>query len=264
MCGKGSSGSSLGDASAAANAVIGAVDQRLPVRALEFVSSTVAAGGKVLFVGTKRQAQDQIADAAKRSAQYYINSRWLGGTLTNWKTITGSIKRLRTIEETLAGRTEGLTKKEILEVTRDHDKLERSLGGIKDMNGLPDVMFVIDSSKEAIAVEEARKLGIQVVAVVDTNCDPDKVDYVIPGNDDALRAIRLFTNKIADAVVEGRQLATEQDFSAEKLVTDESAPVEDMSQYAQYVDPKFSEQLMSESMPEEDLPPAIKKAMDQD
>ena len=128
------------------------------------------------------------------------------------------------------------------------------MAGIKDMNGLPDLLFVIDSNKEAIAVEEARKLGIPVVAVVDTNCDPDKVDYVIPGNDDALRAIRLFTNKISDAVVEGRQLASEQDFAAEKLVEGDETPVEEIPEYAQYIDPKYAEQLMSESMPDEDLP----------
>src|SRR5437764_2993764 len=148
---------------------------------------------------------------------------------------------------------EGRAKKEVIRLERERKHLNQNLSGIKDMNGLPDLLFVIDSNKEAIAVEEARKLGIPVVAVVDTNCDPSKVDYVIPGNDDALRAIRLFTTKIADAVVEGRQLASEQDFTAEKIITDET-PVEDIPEYAQFIDPKFSEQLMSESMPDEDLP----------
>jgi small subunit ribosomal protein S2 len=151
------------------------------------------------------------------------------------------------------GNWDGRAKKEVVRMERDRKHLNQNLAGIKDMNGLPDVLFVVDSNKEAIAVEEARKLGIAVVAVVDTNCDPDKVDYVIPGNDDALRAIRLFTNKIADAVVEGRQLATEQDFAAEKIISDET-PVEEIPEYAQYVDPKYAEQLMKESLAEDDLP----------
>jgi small subunit ribosomal protein S2 len=148
---------------------------------------------------------------------------------------------------------DGRAKKEVVRLERERKHLNQNLAGIKDMNGLPDILFVVDSNKEAIAVEEARRLGIAVVAVVDTNCDPDKVDYVIPGNDDALRAIRLFTNKIADAVVEGRQLATEQDFAAEKIISDET-PVEEIPEYAQYVDPKYAEQLMSESLADEDLP----------
>jgi small subunit ribosomal protein S2 len=153
------------------------------------------------------------------------------------------------------GDWQGRAKKEIIRLERERKHLNQNLAGIKDMNGLPDLLFVIDSNKEAIAVEEARKLGIAVVAVVDTNCDPDKVDYVIPGNDDALRAIRLFTNKIADAVVEGRQLATEQDFAPEKIITaGDETPVEEIPEYGQYADPKFNEQLMSESLSEEDLP----------
>ena len=229
--------------------------------AMRFVGEKAAEGKTILFVGTKRQAQEAIAEEATRCQQFYVNQRWLGGLLTNMSTVQRSIKRLKELDAMAEeGSWDGRAKKEIIRLERERKQLNQNLAGIKDMNGLPDVMFVIDSSKEAIAVEEARKLGIQVVAVVDTNCDPDKVDYVIPGNDDALRAIRLFTNKIADAVVEGRQLATEQDFSAEKLVTDESAPVEDMSQYAQYVDPKFSEQLMSESMATEDIP-APRKAV---
>jgi small subunit ribosomal protein S2 len=169
-------------------------------------------------------------------------------------TVQKSIKRLKELDAMAAeGNWDGRAKKEVVRMERDRKHLNQNLAGIKDMNGLPDVLFVVDSNKEAIAVEEARKLGIAVVAVVDTNCDPDKVDYVIPGNDDALRAIRLFTNKVADAVIEGRQLATEQDFAAEKIISDET-PVEEIPEYAQYVDPKYAEQLMKESLAEDDLP----------
>ncbi|MGH9558587.1 MAG: 30S ribosomal protein S2 [Bryobacteraceae bacterium] len=222
--------------------------------AMRFVGEMAAQGKTVLFVGTKRQAQEAVAEEATRCQQFYVNQRWLGGLLTNMTTVQRSIKRLKELEAMAAeGNWDGRAKKEIVRLERERKHLTQNLAGIKDMNGLPDLLFVIDSNKEAIAVEEARKLGIPVVAVVDTNCDPDKVDYVIPGNDDALRAIRLFTNKVADAVVEGRQLATEQDFAPEKLVSEEVA-VEDIPEYAQYVDPKYSEQLMSESMPDEDLP----------
>jgi small subunit ribosomal protein S2 len=173
-------------------------------------------------------------------------------------TVQKSIKRLKELDAMAAeGNWEGRAKKEIVRLERERKHLNQNLAGIKDMNGLPDLLFVVDSNKEAIAVEEARKLGIAVVAVVDTNCDPDKVDYVIPGNDDALRAIRLFTNKIGDAVVEGRQLATEHDFGAEKPAESaggEEVPVEEMPEYSEYVDPKYAAQLMSESMPDEDLP----------
>jgi len=215
----------------------------------------MAAQGKtVLFVGTKRQAQEAVAEEATRAGQYYVNQRWLGGLLTNLVTVQKSIKRLKELDAMAAeGNWEGRAKKEIIRLERERKHLNQNLAGIKDMNGLPDLLFVIDSNKEAIAVEEARKLGIPVVAVVDTNCDPEKVDYVIPGNDDALRAIRLFTTKIADAVVEGRQLASEQDFTAEKIISDDT-PVEEIADFQQYVDPKFNEQLMSESMPDEDLP----------
>jgi small subunit ribosomal protein S2 len=222
--------------------------------AMRYVGEMAASGKTVLFVGTKRQAQEAIAEEATRCSQFYVNQRWLGGLLTNMMTVQKSIKRLKELDAMAAeGNWDGRAKKEIIRLERERKHLNQNLAGIKDMNGLPDMLFVIDSSKEAIAVEEARKLGIAVVAVVDTNCDPDKVDYVIPGNDDALRAIRLFTTKIADAVVEGRQLATEQDFATEKIVTDET-PVEEIPEYAQYVDPKYAEQLMSESMPDEDLP----------
>jgi small subunit ribosomal protein S2 len=173
-------------------------------RALQAVSDTVAKGGRILFVGTKRQAQDAIADAAKRSAQYYVNSRWLGGTLTNWKTISGSIKRLRKLDEMLSsGEAGAYTKKERLTLTREKDKLEKALGGIKDMGGLPDLLFVIDTNKEANAIKEARRLGIPVIAIIDSNSDPDTVDYPIPGNDDAARALELYTSLIAKAAIDG-------------------------------------------------------------
>jgi small subunit ribosomal protein S2 len=171
--------------------------------ALVAVSDIVARGGRVLFVATKRQASDVIADAAKRSAQYYVNHRWLGGMLTNWKTITNSIKRLRQLDELLAGQVHGFTKKELLQLTRERDKLEQALGGIRDMGGLPDMMFIIDTNKESIAVAEAKKLGIPVIAVVDSNSDPDQIDFVIPGNDDAGRAITLYCDLVARAAIDG-------------------------------------------------------------
>ncbi len=173
-------------------------------RALQAVSDVVAKGGRVLFVGTKRQAQDAIADAAKRSAQYFVNSRWLGGTLTNWKTISGSIKRLRHLDEVLNS-AEGAqyTKKERLTLQRERDKLDRSLGGIRDMGGLPDLIFVIDTNKEDIAIAEALRLNIPVAAIVDTNCDPKGITYLVPGNDDAGRAISLYCDLIARAVIDG-------------------------------------------------------------
>jgi small subunit ribosomal protein S2 len=172
-------------------------------QALKVISDTVAKGGRVLFVGTKRQAQDQIADAAKRSAQYYINSRWLGGTLTNWKTISGSIQRLRKIDEQLSVGAAGVTKKERLLLTRERDKLEKALGGIKDMGGTPDLIFVIDTNKEQLAIKEANRLKIPVVAILDTNCDPAGVTFQIPGNDDAGRAIALYCDLIARAAIDG-------------------------------------------------------------
>ena len=173
-------------------------------RALQAVSDTVAKGGRILFVGTKRQAQDAVADAAKRSAQYYVNSRWLGGTLTNWKTISGSIKRLRHLDDVLAGGdASSYTKKERLTLQRERDKLDRSLGGIKDMGGLPDLIFVIDTNKEDIAIQEAQRLNIPVAAIVDTNSDPKGITYVVPGNDDAGRAIALYCDLIARAAIDG-------------------------------------------------------------
>jgi len=172
-------------------------------RALQAVSDTVAGGGRVLFVGTKRQAAEPIMNAAKRSAQYYVNARWLGGMLTNWKTISRSIQRLRDVEATLTGEVHGLTKKERLTLTREKDKLEKALGGIKDMGGVPDLIFVIDTNKEKIAIEEANRLGIPVAAIVDSNCDPDHITYVVPGNDDAGRALALYSDLIARAAIDG-------------------------------------------------------------
>ena len=173
-------------------------------QALVTMRDTVAGGGRVLFVGTKRQATEPVAAAAKRCAQYYVNHRWLGGTLTNWQTISHSIKRLRTIEETLnSAHSSGLTKKELLQIMRERDKLERSLGGIKDMGGLPSMLFVIDTNKESIAIAEARKLGIPVAAILDSNSSPDGIGFPIPGNDDASRAIALYCDLAARAVIDG-------------------------------------------------------------
>ena len=172
-------------------------------QALKAVSDTVARGGRVLFVGTKRQAQEQIADAAKRSAQYYINSRWLGGMLTNWKTISGSIQRLRKLDDQLGAGASGLTKKERLMLSREREKLEKALGGIKDMGGVPDLIFVIDTNKEQLAIKEAARLHIPVAAILDTNCDPDGITYPIPGNDDAGRAIALYCDLVARAALDG-------------------------------------------------------------
>ncbi|MGB3553364.1 MAG: 30S ribosomal protein S2 [Jannaschia sp.] len=172
-------------------------------QALQVVRETVARGGRILFVGTKRQAQKPIADAAERCAQYYMNHRWLGGTLTNWKTVSNSINRLKQIDESMEQGFEGLTKKERLGMERDQGKLQASLGGIREMGGLPDLLFVIDVNKEDLAIAEAKKLGIPVVAIVDTNCSPDGVDYIIPGNDDAARAIGLYCDLVARAALDG-------------------------------------------------------------
>ncbi len=183
------------------------LEQTVPLlhQALNTVQEVVAGGGRVLFVGTKRQASEKITEAAKKCGQYYVNHRWLGGMLTNWKTISNSIKRLRSVEEQLAEENTGLTKKEVLNLTRERDKLERALGGIKEMGGLPDVLFVIDTNKEHIAVSEARNLGIPVVAVLDSNSDPVGIDHPIPGNDDAIRAIGLYCDLMVDAVLGGIQ-----------------------------------------------------------
>ena len=199
------------------------LSQTVPLfaRALEFVNSTVAAGGNV---GTKRQAQEPIAEAARRANQHFVNHRWLGGMLTNWKTISQSIKRLKTLEEQLSGDTHGLTKKEVLQLTRERDKLELSLGGIRDMGGLPDVMFVIDANKEELAIKEANTLGIPVVAVLDSNVSPDGIAFPVPANDDASRAIRLYCEAIAIAATRGNQ-DRQASFGVD-LGAQEVAPVE--------------------------------------
>jgi small subunit ribosomal protein S2 len=202
------------------------LQQTVPMldRALRAVRDVTASGGRVLFVGTKRAAADYVADAAKRCGQYYVNHRWLGGMLTNWKTITGSIKRLRQIEDMLAGDTQGLTKKEVLDITRDKEKLDRALGGIKEMGGLPDILFIIDTNKEKLAVEEANKLGIPVIAVLDSNSDPAGVTFPIPGNDDAIRAITMYCDLVAGAVLDGisaEMMASGRDMgAAEELPTE--------------------------------------------
>ena len=195
------------------------LSQTVPLfaRALEFISATVQNGGKVLFVGTKRQAQEPIAQAARASGQHYVNHRWLGGMLTNWKTISGSIKRFKALEEQLSGDTAGLTKKEVLQLTRERDKLELSLGGIRDMGGIPDVMFVIDANKEELAIKEANVLGIPVVAILDSNVSPHGIAFPIPANDDASRAIRLYCDAVAAAATRGgrdAQIASGVDLGA--------------------------------------------------
>jgi len=196
-------------------------------QALKVVSDTVAKGGRVLFVGTKRQAAEEIAEAAKRSAQYFVNSRWLGGTLTNWKTISGSIARLRKLDEQLGEGAKGLTKKERLMMSRERDKLEKALGGIKDMGGVPDLVFVIDTNKEALAIKEANRLKIPVVAILDTNCDPDGIAHPVPGNDDASRAIQLYCDLIARAAIDGisrSQGAAGVDVGAAEAPIEEALP----------------------------------------
>ena len=186
------------------------LSQSVPLfaRALDFIANAVSAGGKVLFVGTKRQAQEPIAEAARASGQHFVNHRWLGGMLTNWKTISNSIRRMKTLEEQLGGDTAGFTKKEVLQMTREHIKLELSLGGIRDMGCIPDVMFVIDANKEELAIKEANVLGIPVVAILDSNVDPSNIAFPVPGNDDAARAIRLYCESVAAAATKGGQDAS--------------------------------------------------------
>jgi small subunit ribosomal protein S2 len=193
--------------------------------ALNVVRETVAKGGTILFVGTKRQAQKPIAEAAEKCAQYYMNYRWLGGTLTNWQTVSQSIKRLKDIDEKLAGGAEGLTKKERLGMERDQAKLQASLGGIREMGGRPDLLFVIDVNKEDLAILEAKKLGIPVVGIVDSNCSPDGVDYVIPGNDDAARAIALYCDLVSRAALDG--MSAQLGAAGVDLGALEEAPVEE-------------------------------------
>lgn len=203
------------------------LSQTMPLfhQALVAVRDVAAKGGRVLFVGTKRQAAGPVAEAATRCAQYYMNNRWLGGTLTNWRTVSGSIARLRELEGILENGGEGRVKKELLTLQREKDKLELSLGGIKDMGSIPDIMFVIDTNKEAIAIQEARKLNIPIIAILDTNSDPDGITYPVPGNDDAARAIQTYCDLIADAVLDG--LAAGASASGIDLGASE-APVEPM------------------------------------
>lgn len=204
------------------------LSQSLPMlyQALQAVSDVVSRGGRVLFVGTKRQAQEPIAEAATKCGQFYVNRRWLGGTLTNWKTVSNSISRLKKLEEMLAGEAQGFTKKERLDLTRERDKLDSSLGGIKNMGGVPELLFVIDTNKEDIAIKEARRLGIPVVAILDSNCDPDGIDFPIPGNDDAGRAIALYCELVARAVIDGiarSQSAAGMDLGASEAPAGEEA-----------------------------------------
>ncbi len=195
---------------------------KLFARAYKFLLDTVAGGESVLFVGTKKQAQEVIQEEAKRGGMYHVTNRWLGGTLTNFKTVKGSIERLRSIEKMAEdGTLERLSKKEVLTLERERIKLEKTLGGIKAMGGLPGAIFVIDPKKEHIAIEEARRLEIPIVGITDTNCDPDLVDYVIPGNDDAIRSIRLFTSKVADACIEGARLGRDRAVSRRDRVDDD-------------------------------------------
>ncbi|MEL6476641.1 MAG: 30S ribosomal protein S2 [Pseudomonadota bacterium] len=193
--------------------------------ALNAMREVVAKGGRILFVGTKRQAAQPLADAAQRSAQYFMNHRWLGGTLTNWKTVSNSINRLKTLDEQLSGDGSGYTKKELLNLERERNKLTLSLGGIREMGGVPDMLFVIDTNKEALAIAEAKKLGIPVVAILDSNCDPAGVDYPIPGNDDAARAIALYCDLVARAVIDG--MASQLDAAGFDLGELEDAPMEE-------------------------------------
>ena len=204
------------------------LSQTVPLlhQAIKIVSDTVAKGGRVLFVGTKKQASDIVADAATRCAHYYVNSRWLGGMLTNWNTISNSIQRLRKVDEILQGDPQGFTKKERLFLDRERQKLNLALGGIKDMGSVPDLMFVIDSNKEAIAVQEAKKLNIPVISIIDTNSNPDCIDYPIPGNDDASRSIALYCDLIARAAIDG--IERQQRNSGVDLGSREDIPVQDV------------------------------------
>ena len=204
------------------------LQQTVPMlhQSLGALRDVAAGGGRVLFVGTKRQASEPVADAARRCGQYYVNHRWLGGMMTNWKAVSGSIKTLVSLEEQLSDENLGLTKKEVLQLTRKRDKLDRALGGIKDMGGVPDILVVIDTNKEDIAVMEARKLGIPVVAVVDSNCDPELINFPIPGNDDAIRAVNFYCDLFARAIIDGLQ--QEMAESGVDIGEAEEAPVEEL------------------------------------
>lgn len=228
------------------------LSQTVPLlhRALQLVSDTVAEGGRVLFVGTKRQAAPVVADAARQSAQYFVNSRWLGGTLTNWQTISNSIARLRELETLISEGQHGLTKKELLQLTREKDRLERDLGGIKDMGAVPTVLFVVDTNKELIAIQEAKRLNIPVIAVVDSNSDPDVADYPIPGNDDAARAIELYCSLISKAALDG--IGRSSSALGEDLGAAVEAPVEEVLEAP--VEPAPVEEAPVEEAPAEEAP----------
>ncbi len=230
------------------------LEQTVPMlhRALDAVRQTVAGNGRVLFVGTKRQAAEKIRDAAKRCGQYYVDHRWLGGMLTNWKTISQSIKRLKQMDEQLSGDTSGFTKKELLNLTRERDKLERALGGIRDMGGLPDILFIIDTNKESIAVQEAVKLNIPTVAVIDTNSDPEGVTFPVPGNDDALRAIELYCELVAQSVLEGIQaelMASGADIGESEEPQPEAAAEGESQETAEATGEEAAEQPAAEDAP---------------
>ncbi len=201
------------------------LQQTVPLfqRALESIRDVAASGGRLLFVGTKRQAAEAVVTGAKRCGQYYVNHRWLGGMLTNWKTVSQSINRLRELDTTLGGDTTGMTKKEVLRLTRERDKLERALGGIKEMGGLPSALFVIDTNKEQLAVAEAKKLGIPVIAILDSNSDPDDISFPIPGNDDAIRAISIYCDLVSGAILDGLQ--QEMTDRGEDVGASEEAPL---------------------------------------
>jgi small subunit ribosomal protein S2 len=209
------------------------LEQTMPMlhQGLQAIRDAVSAGGRVLLVGTKRQAQEPIAEAAKRCGQYYVNYRWLGGMLTNFKTISQSIRRLRELDDRANSEQSGLTKRELLELTRHRDKLDRALGGIKEMGGLPDILFVIDTNKEAIAVAEANTLRIPVVAILDSNSSPDGIAYPIPGNDDAMRAIHLYCDLVAGAVLDGLQ--AELAASGVDIGARADVPIEDLREIAE-------------------------------
>ena len=264
------------------------LEQTVPMlhRAVEAIRAVAAAGGRILFVGTKRQATSVVAEAARRCGQYYVNHRWLGGTLTNWKTISHSIRRLRDLDTQLAEENIGLTKKELLQLTRERDKLERALGGIKEMGDLPDIIFVVDTNKEMIAVKEAHKLKIPVVAIIDSNSDPKFVTYPVPGNDDAMRAIGLYCELMSAAVLDGLQaelMSTSADAGeteeglAETIPSDSGSTIEDdeaavkvaeaklrASQNNSTSSKKLKQSSSNDAMPTEGFKPSESKVLDND
>jgi small subunit ribosomal protein S2 len=230
-------------------------------RALNAVREVTASGGRVLMVGTKRQAAENIAETARKTGQYFVNHRWLGGMLTNWKTISNSIKRLKDLDEQLGGEVQGLTKKELLNLTRERDKLERALGGIKEMGGLPDILFVIDTNKEQLAIQEAKKLGIPVVAILDSNSNPDGIEYPVPGNDDAMRAIAIYCDLVGNAVLTGLQaemVATGADIGAsEELPIEPALEIIEPTAPAEAVAPVEVASAAAETAPAEAVAPVL-------